>query len=180
MNQFSLTMRRTITATLVCASTTLAGAAQNAGQQPSTPRPVSPSAAATVRPTTTLVGCLYREEQVPGRKPNVAEKAGILEDYILAGASAVGTKESGGASGTPTTGSTYKVEGPRDDELKALVGKRVEVVGSIDPEGGPSASPGGAQPNRGLGPDEVSLPEFEAKSIRAVAGNCPASPERPR
>ena len=34
--------------------------------------------------TTTLVGCVYRERDVPGRSPNVAERAGVLEDYILA------------------------------------------------------------------------------------------------
>ena len=40
----------------------------------------------TAGPVTTLAGCLYREESIPGRSPNVAEKAGAGEDFILADA----------------------------------------------------------------------------------------------
>jgi hypothetical protein len=136
----------------------------------------------TVRPTVTLVGCLYREDQVPGRKPNIAERAGILEDYILAGASetpASGTAGATGTSGsaaTPTTGNMYKVDGPADEQLKSLVGKRVSVVGRIDPEGHPGNVTGGPQPDRGLGPDTISLPNIKASSITAAAGTCPAAP----
>jgi hypothetical protein len=70
----------------------------------------------------------------------------------------------------------YKVEGPSDEKLKALVGKRVEVTGRIDPEGGPGAKPGTPRPDKGLGPDQINLPEFEATSIREVSGTCPATP----
>ncbi len=34
--------------------------------------------------TSTIVGCVYEEKDVPGRAPNVAERVGVLEDYILA------------------------------------------------------------------------------------------------
>jgi hypothetical protein len=137
-----------------------------------------PAPATAAQPTTmTLAGCLYREEQVPGRKPNVAEKAGVLEDYILADASIAGGTKPGLISGsTPASGNMYKVEGPSDERLKSLVGKRVEITGRIDPEGGPGASPGAPRPDRGLGPDSVNLPEFEATSIRDIAGTCPAAP----
>ena len=138
-----------------------------------------PSAAPARQATTTLSGCLYREDQVPGRKPNVVEKAGVLEDYILADASVVGTQSRGpqGLTGTsPASGNMYKVEGPSDERLKALVGKRVEVTGRIDPEGGPGAAPGQPREDRGLGPDKINLPEFEATSIREASGTCPASP----
>lgn len=153
--------------------------AQGASQQQKPtpqPPPSTPSTGTTVRPTITLAGCLYREDQVPGRKPNVAERAGVLEDYILADASTVGTQTKPGPTGTPTTGNMYKVEGPSDEKLKALVGKRVEVTGHIDPEGGPAASPGPPRPDRGLGPDKINLPEVETKSIREVSGTCPATP----
>jgi hypothetical protein len=70
----------------------------------------------------------------------------------------------------------YKVEGPSDERLQALVGMRVEVTGRIDPEGGLGASPGAPRPDRSLGPDKINLPEFEATSIRDVAGTCPAAP----
>jgi hypothetical protein len=71
----------------------------------------------------------------------------------------------------------YKVEKIPDEQLKALVGKRVEVTGRIDPEGAGTGRPAaGATPDRGLGPDKINLPEFEAASIREVSGACPATP----
>lgn len=179
-------MRKAITvATFAMLSVTGLAWAQGAGQ-PQDPPPQTSKAPATPAatqqpPSTTLVGCLYREDQIPGRKPNVAERAGVLEDYILADASAQ-TKSGApaGATGTsgttPASGNTYKVEGPPDEKLKALVGKKVEVMGRIDPEGGPGAKPGAAQPDKGLGPDKINLPEFEASSIREIPGTCPAAP----
>jgi hypothetical protein len=158
-----------------------AGQAQNpAGQTPQTP----PPRVTAQQPTTTLVGCLYREDQVPGRKPNVAERAGVLEDYILADASTASAQTKPGATTgatgttgtTPTSGNMYKVEGPSDEQLKTLVGKRVEITGRIDPEGGPGATPGKPRPDRGLGPDEINLPEFEVSAIREISGTCPATP----
>jgi len=151
-----------------------------AAQGPSTNSPQS-SPQVTVRPSTTLTGCLYREDQVPGRKPNVIERAGILEDYILAGVTVAGEQRptgTGGSSGTavPSTGSMYKVEKIADEQLKTLVGKRVEVTGHIDPEGRSRLGVGGPKPDVGIGPDKISLPEIEASAIRAVSGTCPARP----
>jgi len=159
-----------------------AQARQGGGNSPTPSSPQTPIV--SVQPTVTLVGCLYREDQVPGRKPNVAERAGILEDYILAGASAMTTQAQPGAAapaptGTSgsalTTGNMYKVENIPDERLKALVGKRVEVTGRIDAEGTPTR-PAGPGPDRGLGPDRINLPEFEASSIQEAAGTCPAMP----
>jgi hypothetical protein len=169
----------TAAALLVAAPLVIAQAPQ--GAQPQTPPSRPADQAVTVQPTTTLSGCLYREAQVPGRTPNVAERAGILEDYILADATAASTASAtSGATGTsgaarPVTGTMYKVERIADDQLKALVGKRVEVTGKIDPEGTP-ARPAGAQPDRSLSPDTVNLPEIEAASIREISGACPATP----
>lgn len=141
-------------------------------QAPVTTAPSTPAAQATVRPSVTLTGCLYREAQIAGRTPNVAERAGVLEDYILAGASTT--------AGTPATGGMYKVEKIADEQLKALLGKRVEVVGMVDPEGQdlrrPVGTSGGATPDRGIGPDAISLPEIEATSIKEVAGTCSTTP----
>ena len=140
------------------------------------------SSPVTVRPTTTLTGCLYREDQVPGRKPNVVERAGILEDYILAGVTVAGEAQrptgTGGLAGpaVPSTGTMYKVEKIADEKLKALVGKRVEVTGHIDPEGRSRLGVGGAKPDAGPGPDKISLPEIEASSIREAPGTCSAKP----
>ena len=159
---------------------------QKTAPRPTTQTPATPTAG---QATTTLVACLYREDQVPGRAPNVAERAGVLEDYILADAMVpAGQARPGeapratGTSGTLPSGNMYKVENIDDERLKALVGKKVEVVGRIDPEGlpapvgRPGASTGAPTPDRGPGPDEINLPEFEASSIREVDGTCPATP----
>jgi hypothetical protein len=111
----------------------------------------------------------------------VIERAGVLEDYILADATMPAPTRPGtppaavGTSGSvPSTGNMYKVENVPDDRLKALVGKRVEVSGRIDPEKGGLG--GAASADRGPGPDQVNLPEFEASSIREIGGTCPAAP----
>ena len=162
-------------------------AAQAPTQDPSK---TQPQVATTVKPTTTFTGCLYREDQVPGRKPNIAERAGILEDYILTDATISDPQQQPKpAAGAPTgtagtvasTGTTYKVENIPDERLKALVGKRVEVAGRIDPEGRTQLGVGGGpRADRGPGPDAVSLPEIEASSIREVAGTCAATAPPPK
>ena len=118
--------------------------------------------------TTVLVGCLYREIQVSGNP-------GDYDDYILADATTPLTGPSRpesrpgaipGATGTsgivPTTGSMYEVEKVRDFRLDVYVGLRVEVTGTIDPEHSRRS--------------DKSLPNFEAKTIRAVFGTCPPDP----
>jgi hypothetical protein len=147
--------------------------AQNPAQ---TPAPTTQPKAAPAQQTTTLAGCLYRERDVPGRQPNVAEKAGVLEDYILVEMPAATTAAKPGAVGTAgstAAGKMYKVEQIPDEKLRALVGKRVEATGRIDPEAGGKTTP---QPDRGVGPDDINLPEFEATEIREASGTCPASP----
>jgi hypothetical protein len=168
-----------------------------ASQQPSAPRPSAPlppttapapapapstPAAVGQRGNVTLVGCLYREDQVPGRKPNAAERAGVLEDYILAEATPAAAGRSGATPGaTGTSGSSgpamYKVENIPDEKLQAMIGKRVEVTGRLDAEGGPGGQPTVTPtPDRGPGPDAINLPEIEAASIREVSGGCAPTP----
>ena len=176
----------------ICASAVAVGfagaglAAQaSQAQQPQT-QPGAPATAAASQPTT-LTGCVYREQDVPGRAPNVAERAGVLEDYILAGVTPnapqgtpAGTPGAAGTSGTAKAGAMYKLELIADEKLRALVGKRVEVTGRIDAEAGDKpatpATPPASQTDRAMGRDRVDLPEFEVTSIREVTGTCPAKP----
>ena len=136
---------------------------------------------------TTLTGCVYLEKDVPGRAPNVAERAGILEDYILAELSPAEAAKPSGTTGSavPTTYSMYKLEKVADSQLKAMVGKRVEVTGMIDAKakdstGQPSASVETNKTDKIIGHDRIDLPEFEVSRIRAVAGSCPARPSTNR
>ncbi|HEX6210821.1 MAG TPA: hypothetical protein VF136_08595 [Methylomirabilota bacterium] len=83
--------------------------------------------------TVTVVGCLQREADVPGRSPNMVERMGVGEDYILTNAE---LKEQVSAApaglATPTA---FKVEGIDDTELQQHLNKRVEVTGTIDWDG---------------------------------------------
>ena len=138
-----------------------------------------PTAAATESGSTTLTGCVYQEKDIPGRSPNVAERAGVLEDYILADVKMKGSEStsSAAASTSSVAGRMFKLEKVSDDRLREFVGKRVEVTGSIDAEAGDSrgATP---QSDQSVGPDQVELAEFEVMSIKAASGGdeCPASP----
>jgi hypothetical protein len=147
-----------------------------------------PPAAESEAATVTFTGCVYKEADVPGRTPNVAEQAGLMEDYILADAqpkdaSAAGTTGATGTSGL--AGKMYKLEQIADERLSALVGKRVEVSGKVDAEAGdhPTGTTGEqpeAERDRSLGPDQIELPEFEVATIREIEGTCPPKPASPR
>jgi hypothetical protein len=170
-------------------------AAAAAGAQTSSPatsgqdRPGSTTASDTrTTASTTLTGCVYKEEDVPGRTPNVAEQAGVMEDYILAvsdtktsgstaGTSGSSTAGTSGATSAAKKGKMFKLEHADDEKLSAVVGKRVEVTGKIDAEAGDSPTgTTGATTDRSVGPDQIDLAEFEVTSIREVSGDCPAKP----
>jgi hypothetical protein len=149
---------------------------------PATAQP--PATPAQDAPATTVTGCVYKEADVPGRTPNIAEKAGVMEDYILVASAAVaGTAGTSGTTPPATAGTSgsmgsapakaYKLEKIADEQLKAVVGKRVEVTGRVD-AGGSGAT---AKPDRNpASPDKIELPEFEVDSIKEVEGTCPATP----
>jgi hypothetical protein len=173
------------TALAVAFSGALVGA-QAGSSKPAEPQTQPQAAAQASQATTTLTGCVYREEDVPGRAPNPAERAGVLEDYILAEVSAPG-KTSPSPTSTPgATGTSgiaqkmYKLELVDDEKLKTLVGKRVEVIGRIDAEAGDATKPAEARPttptDKAIGRDRIDLPEFEVSTIREIAGTCPAKP----
>ena len=143
-----------------------------------TPAPQSGSQAQSV-----FTGCVYNEKDVPGRAPNVAERAGIAEDYILAEvkpASSADAVRPTGTSGTASPAAMYKLEFVDDAKLKALVGKRVEVTGRVDAEAGDSkpaaTTPPTSTTDKAIGRDRVNLAEFEVTSIKEVTGTCPATP----
>jgi hypothetical protein len=185
-------LKRYLFTTATAALFATAALTAQVGQTPSAgapPRP-SPTPQSTVsdRPgdVVTMVGCLKNERDVPGRAPNVAERAGILEDYILTNASPAAQSQtaSGPSTATPggsassavgTAGSAaaanamFKIEGIDDERLKNLVGKRVEVTGRIDDDDKREAA--GGTPAAPQTSDD-DMPEFEATSIREVPGAC--------
>lgn len=85
------------------------------------PQPGTTASSTEARTPVTVVGCIYRESDVPGRAPNVAERAGILEDYIFMeipgarpGAASAGGAASPGAGATASAG--------RDSETRGTTG----------------------------------------------------------
>ncbi len=124
----------------------------------------------------TVTGCVFREQDVAGRSPNIAERAGIGEDYILADIKAGGSSQAA-ASSNPLSGLTMvKLEGVDDERLRSFVGQRVEVSGELSDlqDARQSATPSASED----ADDEPDLANFEVSSIRQVSGDCPASPRQ--
>jgi hypothetical protein len=165
-------MRRSLIAGLfACALGLTATVAAQNPQTPAPQTPDKPAATQTEAGKVTVEGCVIREADVPGRQPNVAERAGVGEDYILASAKMIkGSAPKSGAKATGETptgtagklGAMYKIEGVDDDQLKQHVGQRVQIEGTfenVDRAGAPSAE---------------HLVELRGTTIRKVAGDCPA------
>ena len=122
-----------------------AGVAAQTGNPPQNPPQQPPTAAQAASQTVTLEGCLVQEKDVPGRAPNVAEKAGVMEDYILtsakflkgvphaAGATGAAAEQPTGTSGMGAATSMFEVRGIEDTQLKSFIGQRVEIEGRVNP-----------------------------------------------
>lgn len=155
-------MRQNLFAITLAGAVSFAAAAAAQTPTPQEPAPQVPASQdARQDQMPTVEGCLMREADVPGRKPNVAEQAGITEDYILTNAKVVkGPKASAGAT-------MFEVEGIDDEDLKQHVGRRVQIVGSFE-----NVDRSQATPERATPADD--LVELRGTSIRAVAGECPS------
>jgi hypothetical protein len=114
-----------------------------------------------------------READVPGRKPNIAERAGVTEDYILTSSKMVKGSAPGAAAARPedrpvgTAGSAaamYEVEGVDEDKLKPHLGRRVQIDGTFE------------NVNRNPTGPADELVELRATMIRPVPGECPPKP----
>lgn len=116
---------------------------------PSQNPPAAAGTAAERQGLVTVEGCLWFEADVPGRRPNVAERAAgavgvdVLEDYILtdtkivkgsAPPSAAAAPQQDRPTGTAGTAglaieTMYEIEGLDEDVLKQHTGRRVQVDG---------------------------------------------------
>jgi hypothetical protein len=154
-------------------STGIAAQDKPTTQYPTNPPSSTQRAAADQAGTVTVEGCLVREQDVPGRKPNVAERAGVMEDYVLTNAKVVKGSAPKSAAAKPktgeptgTSGSTsnmFDVKGIADERLKEFVGKRVQIDGKFDDLGRSATAAAGED-----------LVNIEGTAIRAATGECPA------
>ena len=159
---------RSIACTGVAAMALAISAAAQAPATAQNPKPASPAASqAASAAAVTIEGCLVREQDVPGRKPDVAERVGVGEDYILMSTKIVkGADKPTGTSGTAGPSRMYQVKGIDDERLKALVGKRVQVEGALNDLDAPATPKPGA----------TDLADIHGASIRQVSGDCPSKP----
>jgi hypothetical protein len=98
-----------------------------------------------------------------------------MEDYILTSTKIVqGSAPSGsaakptgtaGTAGGSATGRMYQVKGIDDEKLKPLLGKRVEIEGTLADLDEPAKPSPGAE----------DLADLQGTTIRQVTGDCPAS-----
>ena len=157
-----------------CAAASVMAVAVSAAAQ--NPPPQTPPATQPPGQVATLEGCLIKEADVPGRKPNVAERAGIAEDYILTHIKAIkGSLPAGAAEakpGTPvgtagyTRATMFEVRGIDDEQLKKHVGRRVQIEGTFANVDRLQAKPETQTPLD-------DLAEIRGTAIRQVSGECP-------
>jgi len=138
---------------------------------PNNPRPTPserPSVQGSER-TVTVEGCLAREADVPGRKPNIAERAGVGDDYILTRTRVVRGTAPAARAGAAAASGMYEVEGIDEGQLKQHVGHRVQIDGEFDNIGRAAAAP-----ERNTPTDD--LVELRGSVIRQVSGDCAVKP----
>jgi hypothetical protein len=75
----------------------------------------------------TVTGCLREEKDVPGQHPNIAERVGINEDYILTDVKMA----QGSSTSAMGIAPMYKIKGVSESELKNHAGHQVEVSGQL-------------------------------------------------
>ena len=155
----------TITALMLAGGLTLAAQApQNPPTAPQAPTsqpaaerqtPVSDSARAQTGQVVMITGCLKEEKDVPGLKPNVAERAGVSEDYILTGVKMSAASKVSGIA----LADKYEIEGISKDELKKHLNHQVELTGTITQAAA-------------AGNDETA--DFHGTALKMVAATCTA------
>jgi len=125
-------------------------------QRPATDPTAAQKTPAASDQAITISGCLKEEKDVPGLKPNVAERAGVTEDFILTNVKMAGGSPVSGIA----LGSFYEIEGIAEAEMKKHLNHQVEVTGVIT-----QATPAGNDPT----------PDFRATSLKMIAATCPAA-----
>jgi hypothetical protein len=166
-------------------------------QRPATPRTgdTTQRADATGAQTVTVTGCLKAEKDVPGRRPNAAERAGVTEDYILTGVKMAQSSATSGIGLAPM----YEIEGISEAELQKHLNHQVEITGTLNRSAasgtgtgatgttgtgttgsrptGTGATGTGATGSTAAGNTQgtnADLPELRGTSLKMVSATCPA------
>ena len=150
------------------------------GQAMAGPSPASPLATQSGRtssdPTVTLTGCIQREADYrrsigAGGGGATGTGAGLTDEFVLIEALAptTGSATAPTATGTSgTTGTTYALTGSHEGDAGALVGKRVEIIGTVKQE---NTSPRARGTSDAANP-AVKLRELDVSTVRETPGSC--------
>ena len=166
--------------------------AQSTANPPAQQPPAAPAAQKEPAEQVTLIGCVQSEEDY--RKANNLGKGGTAgtgvgagNEFILvaamkapAGGATAGTAGTAGPTATGTD--AYELSGDKESELKAFVGKRVEIAGKMKaaettttgkPTGGATAGtpPTGVD----IASKDLKLREIDIVSVKESPGTCPAT-----
>ena len=130
--------------------------------------------------TITVTGCLKADSASPSATPGAPGAPGapassasagfILEESASAAASPASPTEKPSPTATSGTSNTYKLTGSSSD-LATLVGKKVEVKGTVQNRAGSAA--GGAPESRpGSMSDAAKTKNLRVTSVKEVSGSC--------
>jgi hypothetical protein len=118
----------------------------------------------------TVTGCLKAEKDVPGRRPNAAERVGVTDDYILTNVKM--------SQGSPASGmglaAMYEIEGIAEAELQKHLNHQVEIVGSLTP-GNAQGTRGAAAATGSAASANADLPQLQGTSLKMVSATCAAA-----
>jgi hypothetical protein len=142
---------------------------------PSTPQtPQTPNAASQAgkqpEAAVTLVGCVmretdYRKANDKGRGGPVATGLGQGNEFVLVNAAKLtpGATPPGatGQCGATTAGEAYELTGRREEELEKLIGRRVEITGTLKEATTTAGETGQPKPTGGFDPLKKDLKLFE-------------------
>jgi len=143
--------------------------------------------------TITVSGCLRSADaKAPGAaaSPTAAPSASTSSNraggFILTDVSPSGTEAAAGAAApstpTGTAGASekkgYRLTGS-STELSSLVGKRVEVTGSLSNSSAGSTAASPSSPAAGSMSSSQNLPQFRVTSVKEATGgaSCPSEPK---
>jgi hypothetical protein len=158
----------------------------NAAQPPSPSTPQSPattsaSSQAGKQPEApvTLVGCVmretdYRKANDKGRGGPVATGLGQGNEFVLVNAAKLtpGATPPGatGQCGATAAGEAYELSGNREKELEKVVGRRVEITGTLKEAKTTAGAAGQPKPTGGFDPlrQDLKLFEVDVMSFREL------------
>jgi hypothetical protein len=172
--------RHLMLGTVFSAALAVGAAAQSAGQSPASQSPTgqdtkSSSAAQTI----TVTGCLKADTSSPSASPGApgspaassASAGYILEASPSGGASPASPTESPSPTATSGSSNTYKLTGSSSD-FASLVGKKVEVKGTVQKAGSAAGGAPESRPGAAMGDTSKAQQQLRVTSVKEVSGSC--------